>query len=74
MRGRALTRKERLALVVARDLRKLELSYAAISKVLSYYEGVELPPRTIRDQCRKRGAPPKPHGRPLCGTNWKHDG
>jgi hypothetical protein len=46
-------------------LRSLGLSYNAIATVIGEYHGLPVHETTLRWQCRKRGAVPRPRGVPI---------
>jgi hypothetical protein len=41
----------------------LGLGYRQIAVVLADYHGLRVSPSALRKQCRRRGVPPRPHGR-----------
>jgi hypothetical protein len=51
-------------------LRSLGLSYNAIAKVLGEYHGLPIRETTLRANCRRRGAVPRPRGIPIHQQNF----
>lgn len=49
-------------------LRHAGLTYPAIARVLGIYHGIVMSADTVRDRCRRLGAPPKLHGVPFGST------
>ncbi len=51
-------------------LRSLGLSYNAISTVIGEYHGLPIHETTLRANCRRRGAVPRPRGIPIHERNF----